>query len=81
MATDPNKYTSSEISAATGIKRTIVQYRGRATGIKFPCTYDQVKQIIGYRAKGPGRMQPRKAVIDRLKVQLKNDGFKVVMDK
>lgn len=77
MAADPNKFTSAEIAAATGIKRSIVQYRGRSTGIKFPCTYDQVKQIVTYRGKRR-TYGPRKASVDKLKLALKNDGYKVV---
>lgn len=81
MTNDQAKYMSTEIMQAVGLKKNIVIYRAKKLGIKFPCTYDQVKQIVGYRPKGPGRMQPRKAVVDRLKIALKNDGFKVVMDK
>lgn len=81
MTNDQAKYMSTEIVQATGLKRTVVLYRAKKLGITFPCSYDQVKQIMSYKSKGPGFRRPRKAVIDRLKMALKNDGYKVVMDK
>ena len=71
------RYMSTEVQQATGMKRTVVLYRAKKLGITFPCTYEQVKAILNYKPKGPGRQRPRKPVVDRLRVALKNDGFNV----
>lgn len=71
------RYMSTEVQQATGLKRTVVLYRAKKLGITFPCSYDQVKQIMSYKPKGPGRQHSRKPVVDRLRMALKNDGFNV----
>ena len=78
MMTNDTKYTLREIVLATGLPEGKVYYRAQTLKIVFPCTYDQVKEIMQWR---PKVKVTRESVINQLKLKLKNDGFKVVMDK
>lgn len=77
MILDPNRYTYKEIALASGINQKTVAYRARKLGFKAKdgVSYDQVKLIVGYRTTQNQKARPR--MVNHLKVQLKNDGFKV----
>ena len=72
------RYTVREISLATGLSVGVVNYRIGAlkiTGKEFGLTYDAVKQIITYGARTSKKVDPKN--VDRLKLQLRNDGYQI----
>lgn len=72
------RYTVREISLATGLSIGAVNYRIGALKITDKAqglTYDAVKQIITYKARTSKKVDPKN--VDRLKLQLKNDGYRI----
>lgn len=76
---DKTRYRGVEIQQASGIPYKTLRYRAQKLGIKFSegVSYEDVKRIVGYTRKKAGT-QPRPNLVNQLRLQLKNDGFKVV---
>ena len=77
MAIDAaERFLITEVSKSTGLSYATVQGRMVALGIKNEngITYADIKRIVGYRNKVRKSSQSK---IDRLKLNLKNDGFNV----
>ena len=77
MAIDAaERFLLTEVAKSTGLSYATVQSRMISLGIKNQggITYADIKRIVGYRNKVRKSSQSK---IDRLKMNLKNDGFNV----
>ena len=77
MAIDAaERFLLTEVAKSTGLSYATVQGRMVTLGIKNEngITYADIKRIVGYRNKVRKSSQQK---IDRLKMNLKNDGFNV----
>lgn len=77
MAIDAaERFLLTEVAKSTGLSYATVQGRMVTLGIKNEngITYADIKRIVGYRNKVRKSSQSK---IDRLKMNLKNDGFNV----
>ena len=77
MAIDAaERFLITEVAKSTGLSYATVQGRMVALGIKNEndITYADIKRIVGYRNRVRKSSQSK---IDRLKMNLKNDGFNV----
>lgn len=77
MAIDAaERFLITEVAKSTGLSYATVQGRMVTLGIKNEngVTYADIKRIVGYRNRVRKSSQSK---IDRLKLNLKNDGFNV----
>ena len=77
MAIDAaERFLLTEVAKSTGLSYATVQGRMVTLGIKNEngITYADIKRIVGYRNRVRKSSQQK---IDRLKLNLKNDGFNV----
>ena len=77
MAIDAaERFLITEVAKSTGLSYATVQGRMVALGIKNQggITYADIKRIVGYRNKVRKANQQK---IDKLRLNLKNDGFNV----
>lgn len=77
MAIDAaERFLITEVAKSTGLSYATVQGRMVTLGIKNEngITYADIKRIVGYRNRVRKSSQQK---IDRLKLNLKNDGFNV----
>lgn len=77
MAIDAaERFLITEVAKSTGLSYATVQGRMVTLGIKNEngITYADIKRIVGYRNKVRKSSQQK---IDRLKLNLKNDGFSI----
>ena len=77
MAIDAaERFLLTEVAKSTGLSYATVQGRMVTLGIKNEngITYADIKRIVGYRNRVRKSSQQK---IDRLKMNLKNDGFNV----
>lgn len=70
------RYTLSEVTHATGMKRQVIQYRAKKLGIhtRRGYTYEDIKRVVAYSSLA--KVHTRPAKVAELKMKLKNDGFK-----
>ena len=77
MAIDAaERFLLTEVAKSTGLSYATVQSRMISLGIKDQggITYADIKRIVGYRNRVRKSSQQK---IDRLKLNLKNDGFSI----
>ena len=77
MAIDAaERFLITEVAKSTGLSYATVQGRMVTLGIKNEngITYADIKRIVGYRNRVRKSSQSK---IDRLRLNLKNDGFNV----
>ena len=77
MAIDAaERFLLTEVAKSTGLSYATVQSRMISLGIKNQggITYADIKRIVGYRNRVRKSSQQK---IDRLKMNLKNDGFSI----
>lgn len=74
---EEQKWTMGEISEVSGIKQSTLQHRRRLLGIPSKqggYTYEQAKALM---RKPIDVRKPSRSRMDRLRQQLRDDGFKV----
>jgi len=75
MTNEPLRYTMAEISEATKKETKWLSARRKQSGVaanRNGYTYEKVKRMLALRVGTRGK-DPRK--VDKLKLQLKTDGF------